>query len=191
LVGETEVLGENLPQRHFVYHKSHLPGPGSNPGRRGGKPVTNHLSYGAAALYTFVNSVLNVHRYYFFCSGMSVIYLSTGLKHCNLLTGDNDYFRRINTYQQLANGKLNSLYRTNGGNEPISRQNCLKFSNKRLSHCNMCCLRCVLISYGVILHRRDETTAKTVRTIFNTCRTAIVSTLHNSQGVRLELWPDQ
>jgi hypothetical protein len=48
LAGDTEVLGENLPRRHFVHHKSNLPDPGVNPGHHSGKPATNHLSYGAA-----------------------------------------------------------------------------------------------------------------------------------------------
>jgi hypothetical protein len=44
LAGENEVLGENLPRRHFVHRKPHLP----DPGRRGGTPATNRFSYGAA-----------------------------------------------------------------------------------------------------------------------------------------------
>jgi hypothetical protein len=32
IAGETEVLGENLPQRHFLHHQSHLTRPGREPG---------------------------------------------------------------------------------------------------------------------------------------------------------------
>jgi hypothetical protein len=50
LAGETEVFGEILPRRHFVYHKSHLPDSGANAGHGGGKSATNRFSYGAASI---------------------------------------------------------------------------------------------------------------------------------------------
>jgi hypothetical protein len=49
LAGETEVLGENLPRSHLSTTYPTWLDPGSNPGRRGGKPATNRLSYGAAS----------------------------------------------------------------------------------------------------------------------------------------------
>jgi hypothetical protein len=49
LAGETEVLEENLPQRHFCPPQNPIwPDPILNPGRRCWKPATNRLSYGAA-----------------------------------------------------------------------------------------------------------------------------------------------
>jgi hypothetical protein len=56
LAGETEVLGENLPQRHFCPSQNPTwPEPGLNPGRCGGKPATNRLSYGAAIACTYMD----------------------------------------------------------------------------------------------------------------------------------------
>jgi hypothetical protein len=55
LAGETEVLGENLPQRHFVHDKPTWLDPGLKPGRRGGKPGTNRLSYGAGFAWVWIN----------------------------------------------------------------------------------------------------------------------------------------
>jgi hypothetical protein len=46
LAWETEVLGENLPQHHFCPSQSPT---WPDSGRRGGKPATNRLSYGAAS----------------------------------------------------------------------------------------------------------------------------------------------
>jgi hypothetical protein len=41
LAGETEVLRENLPQRHFYASQNRTwPNPDFNSGRRGGKPAT-------------------------------------------------------------------------------------------------------------------------------------------------------
>jgi hypothetical protein len=36
------------PEKTFVHHNPIWPDQASNPGRRGGKPATNRLSYGAA-----------------------------------------------------------------------------------------------------------------------------------------------
>jgi hypothetical protein len=48
LAGETEEIGENLPQFYFVHHKSHMTRPSANPRRRGAKQATNRLSYATA-----------------------------------------------------------------------------------------------------------------------------------------------
>jgi hypothetical protein len=51
LARETEVLGENLPRRDFCPSQNPTwPDQCLNRGRRGGKPATNRLSYGAAQI---------------------------------------------------------------------------------------------------------------------------------------------
>jgi hypothetical protein len=58
MAGETEDLGENTPQRHFCPSQNPTwPDLGLNPGRRGGKPATNRLRYGAASLSSYCCSV--------------------------------------------------------------------------------------------------------------------------------------
>jgi hypothetical protein len=55
LAGETEILGENLSQHHFVHHKiSNDQTRARTPDRSGGKPATNRLSYDTALLVVIV-----------------------------------------------------------------------------------------------------------------------------------------
>jgi hypothetical protein len=54
LAGETEVLGENLHHCRFVHHKPQMFSTDANPGRRGGKPATNRLSYDTAFFFMLV-----------------------------------------------------------------------------------------------------------------------------------------
>jgi hypothetical protein len=59
---ECRLAGENLPQRHFCPSQNPTwPDQSLHPGRRGGKPASNRLSYGAAYMYGY-NKVYN---YYF------------------------------------------------------------------------------------------------------------------------------
>jgi hypothetical protein len=58
-IGETEVLGENLPSATLSTTNPTWQDPGANPGRRGGKPATNRLSYGAAMWEDLVRAVVN------------------------------------------------------------------------------------------------------------------------------------
>jgi hypothetical protein len=55
IAGETEELGENMPQRHFVPPQiPHDQVRFRTPDRSGEKPATNRLSYGAAQKYVLV-----------------------------------------------------------------------------------------------------------------------------------------
>jgi hypothetical protein len=52
--GKPKYSEKTCPRATLSHHKSHLPDPGSNPGRRGGKPATNWLSCVAAFHYQFI-----------------------------------------------------------------------------------------------------------------------------------------
>jgi hypothetical protein len=53
IAGETEVLGENLPQCRFVHHQSDMLCPNANPGLRGANSATSRLSYGTASCQSY------------------------------------------------------------------------------------------------------------------------------------------
>jgi hypothetical protein len=78
LAGETEILGENLPQRHFCSSQNPAwPDPDLNPGRRGGKPATNRLSYGAALVegYFLFHSTFTFKLYLFVFNSLFILLL--------------------------------------------------------------------------------------------------------------------
>jgi hypothetical protein len=58
LAGETELLGEKLPQCQFIHTNPTWPDLRSNPGRRGGKLATNRLSHGTAILRMLVTAYI-------------------------------------------------------------------------------------------------------------------------------------
>jgi hypothetical protein len=59
LTGETEVLGENLPNATLSTTNPTWIDPGANPGLRGERPATNRLSHGTAFDIYFICHKIN------------------------------------------------------------------------------------------------------------------------------------
>jgi hypothetical protein len=65
--GKPKISEKTSPSATFVHHKIPRAHPGLNPGRRGRKPVTNRLSYGAAAVKALgVNQIFILSSFFFF-----------------------------------------------------------------------------------------------------------------------------
>jgi hypothetical protein len=87
--------GENLPQYHFLHHKSHMLCPGANQGRRGRKPETNRLSYGTAIIIQ-----INQNFFIFNVTLLSQFWLlySVILKQKAIIFRENWYFCLFRIY---------------------------------------------------------------------------------------------
>jgi hypothetical protein len=66
--GGMRISRVNLPQCHYIHHRSYITRPGIEFGRRNGKPASNRLSYGTAFTVNFVQ----------FCVCCSPIVLAVG-----------------------------------------------------------------------------------------------------------------
>jgi hypothetical protein len=89
IAGETEELGENLPQRHFAPPQiPHDQVRFRNSDRSGGKPATNRLSYGAALskevalLYRlYSHNLLDTKLIGLFCEGCACQNMNSHIIH--------------------------------------------------------------------------------------------------------------